>query len=123
MRLLITSILLLNICFLTFKEVSFYALYYANQSYLSKEVCEKRNTKEAACCKGKCTIKKAIKASKEKNSNNPMPVIDFEQLEYIPTFSFLQNLSIHHILQHQFAKPLALFSQYCNMPLHPPPNS
>jgi hypothetical protein len=32
----------------------------ANRDYIAAELCEKRDTEEADCCKGKCFLRKAI---------------------------------------------------------------
>lgn len=50
------------------------AYWMANRAYIARTLCEKRDTKEAACCQGKCYLEKQlVAATEEQTPQNSTP--------------------------------------------------
>ncbi|MFN8438000.1 MAG: hypothetical protein U0V72_10185 [Cytophagales bacterium] len=75
---IIVCLLTLNI--LTFQCVRWY--FESQRAFISKNLCEKRNTKNNKC-QGKCQLKKLLKTSESQQK-----VLDEIKKEYIPHASF-----------------------------------
>jgi hypothetical protein len=72
----VTSALLLLVFLLqTFSRTAIVVDFYANQSYIAKNLCENRDKPKMKCC-GKCQLSKRLKQEDKKDQENPDRKID-----------------------------------------------
>lgn len=81
----LTAILFLSVLFCqTFHRMVIYGAFYANQSYIAKNLCVNRDKPEMHC-NGHCQLKKELATDDKKESQNPLQRASKEpSLLYLP---------------------------------------
>lgn len=118
----ITAILFLSVLFCqTFHRVVIYGAFYANQSYIAKNLCINRDKPEMHC-NGHCQLNKKLAADDKKESQAPLQrASDALNLVYISPSVFQDNF-----FAEQETVPLSGYydmpvpQEYLSCTFHPP---